>query len=241
MRKKWRDGPYNHAEMQNIKNYSGKTEGYANNFPNILRELGMEDESSRFELAAFQGTFTVVDEMVRLVIEYAEVRARFGKASLEIIAALYFKGKNVSLNERVDGGESEWQDILPDESALNPEQVYLEAEENERLRGLTEQMREPCIRLVKHEFAEQDEAAFVAELTNRDFQDLCALFQVYTGKGGHNKDSELFKLYCETTGIPMTDERLLGPLHTQFAKKIRYIFENMRKDAALRRIHDEIE
>jgi hypothetical protein len=234
------DGPFNHTDMQNIRNYSGKTEGYANSIPRILLELGMEDESERFKLTVIQGAFAVVDEIVRLVTEYPKVQERFGKASFDIIAALYLKAKTGSLNALVGEGKNELQDTLSNPSVPDPQDELAATEEAERLSGLAERMREPCIRLVEHEFPGPEEQAFVGELKNRDFQDLCALLLVYTGKGGHNKDSELFKLYCETSGIPMTDDRLLGPLHTRFAKKIRYVFENMRKDDTLRSIRHEL-
>jgi len=229
--------PFNHADMQNIKNYSGQNESYTNNIPKILFELDMQEELEKFDDAKKWGTFDIVDEIMDLVTNYPAVKERFGKQSLDIIAALYFKGNTGSLNINIGDSENQFelQDITEDEKTPGP---YEEARMNElaaELPILSKQLREHCIALFEKEF--EGESQYINYIKGKDFLALCDELAVYNEKGARNIDSTLFTQYRKISG--MTDDRIIGPIHTRFAVKIRHIFENMKENPEIRRIHDE--
>jgi hypothetical protein len=231
------DGPFNHGDIQNIKNYSGQNDSYFKNIPNILLELGMAAEEEWFANAVKSGSYTIVEEIMRLVTDYPAVREKFGKNSLDIMTALYLKSKTGSLNIRIDDSEDELQGMISDEKVKTPEDILLMKEDSARLQELSEQLREPCMGLFEKEFCGEEE--YLCHIKEKDFKKLCAELSVYNdaNKGSHKTGSELFKDYREISG--MTDDRLIGPIHTRFAKKIKHIFDNMKKDPAVRRIHNE--
>jgi len=226
---------FNHADMQNIKNYSGQNENYPNNIPNILQDLNMQDELVKFNDYKEFGAYTIVDEIMRLVTEYPAVREEFGKNSLNIIAALYFKGNIGSLNIEIGDSKDVLQDLIENETAPNPEEELINKEEIAKLQELSEQLREPCITLFELEF--QGEPEYINYIKNDDFTALCEELAVYNIKGAHNTDSALFAKYRNIYGLQ--DDRIIGQIHTRFAIKIRHIFKNMKKDPKIRRIYNE--
>ena len=232
--------PFNHGDMENIRNYSGKNDRYPNNIPKILADLGMEDERSTFASAVKLGAISTADEIMRLVTEYKAVRDRFGKNSLEIISTLYLKKETGSLNMPIgDSEKDELINMLEDKNIPPPDIDLLRKEEAARFDALSKELKgklqESCMALFEQEFP--DEPEYIRYIKGKDHTELFAELAEYTVKGSHNINSNLFMKYRNINVMP--DDNLIGPIHTEFAKKIKHIFEQMKKDPVLRRIYNE--
>jgi len=231
--------PFDHADMQNIKNYSGQNENYPNNIPKILNKLGKQKELKKFNEVKKEGTYSIVDEIWRLVKEYPEVKEKFEENTYKIIKALYLKSHIEELNKNIGDSKNkcELQDVTEDEETPSP---YEKARTNElaaELPNLSKQLRKLCITFFEKEF--EGESEYIDYIKDKDFPALCDELFEYTKERTQKTKSVLFTEYRKVTG--KTNDSKIGSLHTRFAVKIDHIFEHMKENPEIRRIHNESE
>jgi hypothetical protein len=228
-RRKNDDGPLSPQDIQNIKNAAGDIAVYLD-----------EDEREDLEAAMREGMLETTKELQRL-FSNPLIRSVIDVKRLATIEEVFHKIEgDLSLDAFPAGGEgSDLYGMLEDERQPLPETELLE---NWRggivTRFLENDFKALCLKSITAEF--EGEEDFTGYLWQKTWKELAELLLPYASRSP-NTESALYRDYCRIRSIPDFYREERGKLHTRFAKKIRGVFDYVKKEAGndLREVWDE--
>ncbi|MDR0720427.1 MAG: hypothetical protein LBF78_12390, partial [Treponema sp.] len=219
--KRWKndDGPLSPQDIQNIKNAAGDVALY-------LDEGKRED----LEAAMREGMLETAGELQRL-FSNPSIKSVIDVKRLATIEEVFHKiERDLSLDAFPAGGEGlDLYRMLVDERQALPETEFLE---NWRsviaMRFLENDFKALCLKSIAAEF--EGEEDFTGYLRKKTWKELAELLLPYASRSP-NTESALYRDYCRIRSIPDPHREEGGKLHTRFAKKIRSVFDYVKKEA----------
>ncbi|GHU70269.1 hypothetical protein FACS189450_04440 [Spirochaetia bacterium] len=218
-RRKNDDGPLSPQDIQNIKNAAEDISAHLN-----------EDGRGDLEAAMREGILEAARELQRLFLN-PSIKMLIDVKRIATIEEIFHKVEGeLSLDAfPADGEGSDLHEILEDKKYPRPETEFLK---NWRSGIMTEFLEHDfkilCMESLAAEF--EGEEDFIGYLREKTWKETAELLLPYTSHSS-NTGSVLYREYCRIRSIPgpYLDEG--GKLHTRFAKKIRGVFNYIRKEA----------
>jgi hypothetical protein len=217
-RRKNDNGPLLPQDIQNIKNA----------VKDIAAQLD-EDRQKGLEAAKDKGMLETARELQRLSAD-PSLRLSIGAKRLATIEEISRKIEGeLSLDAfSVDGEGFDIYDILEDKRQIPPEMEFLENQRNEiKTRFLKNDFAVLCIEGIAAEF--EGEEAFIGYMGQKTWQETVDLLLPYA-TNSPNTGSLLYREYCRIRAIPALPQKEAKEFHTRFAKKIRAVFNYIRKE-----------
>ncbi|MDR2303180.1 MAG: hypothetical protein LBE10_01145 [Treponema sp.] len=218
-RRKNDDGPLSPQDIQNIKNAAGDIAVYLD-----------EDEREDLEAAMREGIPKTAGELQRL-FSNPSIKSAIDVKRLATIEEVFHKiERDLSLDAFPAGGEGpDLYGMLEDERQPLPETEFLENwRSGIATRFLENDFKALCLESIAAEF--EGEEDFTGYLRQKTWKELAELLLPYASHSP-NTESALYRDYCRIRSIPDLHREERGKLHTRFAKKIRSVFDYVKKEA----------